>query len=154
MKNQILVGVVLMALLLVSGTLSVSAQSTEDLMTLQIPFDFQLGESLLPAGEYTFKRIPHLPEVLIIQGADRNPILALGRLGEVAAVPARSAVTFNEYGGKRFLKQVKLVRLGVQYSLVLSKAEHDLAQTNAARLTRTLLIDGSARSHSRKRNVS
>jgi hypothetical protein len=67
MKKQTLYRIAVSVLFLFFGKLPASAQSNEYLMTIQVPFDFQVNEKLLPAGKYVIKPNPQTPQILLIQ---------------------------------------------------------------------------------------
>ncbi|HEV2663855.1 MAG TPA: hypothetical protein VG324_03045, partial [Blastocatellia bacterium] len=67
MKKQTLSFIAGAMLLLCVGRLPAAAQ---DLATVQIPFDFQVREQLLPAGKYVVKRDRQASQWLLIQSLD------------------------------------------------------------------------------------
>jgi len=140
MKKQTLYRIALSVLFLFCGKLPASAHSLEHLMTIQVPFDFQVGEKLLPAGKYVIKRDPQTPQLLLIQGAEQNTLAIVQTITlEMSQEPARGSLTFKRYGEQRFLSEVKVSKYGYGYSLIKSKAEQRLAQLAEARTIRATL---------------
>ncbi|HEX4949533.1 MAG TPA: hypothetical protein VFZ34_22850 [Blastocatellia bacterium] len=138
MKNQLLSQFAFTALILLFSALTAPAHSLDNLLTLQIPFDFRINGKLLPAGEYSFKRIPTMPEVLIIEGSDSTSVTALTVFYGSPEASTRFSLTFNEYGAQRFLAEVKIAHGSYQYAVVKSKAERELAASSPARIIRLL----------------
>lgn len=139
LKKQTLYRIALPVLFLLFGSLSASAQSLENLMTIQVPFDFQVGEKSLPAGKYVIKRDPQMPKLLLIQCPEQNILVAVYTITlDLPKEPARTSLTFKEYGEKHFLTEVKVQGRGVGYALTRSKAEQKLAQGANAKTIRAI----------------
>ena len=134
MKKQILYCIAVFILFLFVGSMSASAHSLEHLMTIQVPFDFQVNDELLPAGKYVIKRDPQMPQVLLIQCAERKISVMVHAIAlSLSKEPARTSLTFKEYGGKYFLSEVKVLERAIAYTLTRSKAEHKLAKLAKAK---------------------
>lgn len=134
MQKQALYRITMAGLMLLAGALSGRAQSLTSELTVKVPFDFIVGEIALPAGDYIIRRHSDSPNLLIIQGADRSvtvtvytsPLKTIERQTE-------TRLTFNEYGGRRFLAQVRS-RFGVfSHELAKTQAERKLARIPSAR---------------------
>jgi hypothetical protein len=104
MKKQALMGV-LMTTLLVSVTVAAQAQ-TSGRVVADIPFNFQIGDKSLPAGEYIVDAVNSDGALLRIMGKD-------GGKAQVALTNAasgkqlnRSRMVFHKYGDQYFLKAV------------------------------------------------
>lgn len=139
MNKQSLLRVALTALFLLFAVRTVPAQPADVFLTINIPFAFHLNNKELPPGEYTFKRVPQMPNVLFIENADKTlSVMALTNQVELSSGPIETSLTFHEYGETRFLSEVKIAWRGFKYSMIKSKAEHKLAQTIAARVIRTV----------------
>lgn len=139
MKKQTLYCIAVSILFLLFGRLSASAQSLENLMSVQVPFDFQVGEKLLPAGKYVIKRDPQLPKLLLIHSTEQNILAAAYTITlDLPKEPARTSLTFAEYGGKHFLSEVKVQGRGVGYALPKSKIEHSLAKLSGPKSIRAI----------------
>ena len=129
MKKQTLFRIAITILFLVSGKLSASAQSSEYMMTFQVPFDFQVNEKVLPAGKYTFKRVPETPYILQIKSVERNVWLYVQTIPHsLTQQPARTNLIFKMYGEKRFLSEVNVVGLENGFAMIRSKTERRLAK--------------------------
>ena len=104
MKKQALYHIVMVSLVLSAGAISGSAQFRTDEPTVNIPFDFNVGERTLPAGSYFISRNFETHNLLIIRRADRGVVVI------VYASPLNTTqrqmetrLTFNECRGHRFL---------------------------------------------------
>ncbi|MFN0110099.1 MAG: hypothetical protein ACKVZH_14685 [Blastocatellia bacterium] len=100
------------------------AQSYEFAMTIQVPFDFQVGESQLPAGKYTVQRNAQMTNLLLIQSEGRKISVYThtfphGQSGNTGL----GSLTFTKYGEKHFLSRAKLPGIENGYALAKSKAE-------------------------------
>jgi hypothetical protein len=82
-----------------------SAKSV-DAMRAQIPFDFHVGDELVPAGDYTVRSLNDDESMLRItdgkHGAAVNTNWAQGRTGG----ESRARLVFNKYGDQYFLAAV------------------------------------------------
>ena len=128
MKKQTLSFIAGAMLLLCVGWLPAAAQ---DVSTVQIPFDFQVQEQLLPAGKYVVKRDPQAPQWLLIQSLDRKrqaQALVHTIPHKLSDYPAKTSMVFRTYGDRQFLAEVRLVGHGDGFALIKSKAERELAQ--------------------------
>jgi len=130
MKKQTLYRIAVSVLFLFFGRLPASAQSLEDLMTVQVPFEFQVNEKVLPAGKYIIKRDPQAPNFLQIHCPDQKiwaPVHTIPH--SLSEQPTRTSLIFNEYGAKRFLSEVRVLGREDGYALIKSRAERRLAQS-------------------------
>jgi len=134
MKMQALYRVTMAGLMLLTGALSGRAQSLTGELTVKVPFDFSVGERELPAGDYVIKRYSDSPNLLIIQRADRSVTVAVYTSPlRTSEGQAETRLTFNEYGGRRFLARVRS-RFGVfSHELAKTQAERKLAGISSAR---------------------
>jgi len=134
MKKQTLYRIAVSALFLCSGRLPASAQSHEYLIRVQVPFEFQAGGKLLPAGKYVIRRASQSPSFLLIQCLDQNIWAAVHTIPHsLSKAPTRTSLTFNKYGEKCFLSEVKVLERESGYALIKSKAERRLAQIAEAK---------------------
>jgi len=134
MKKQTLYRIAVSVLFLFFGRLPASALSPEYLITVQVPFEFQVNGKLLPAGEYVIKRDPQMPQLLLIQCPEQNIWVTVHTIPHsLSGQPARTSLTFKQYGEKRFLSEVKVLGRGDGYALIKSKAERRLARIAEAK---------------------
>lgn len=145
MKKQTFYRLAVLAFLLCGGKLLVAAQPAQPLMTVQIPFEFQIKEKVMPAGRYVIKRDLHR-QLLRIQCREQNASMivftdTIGLWQESS--PAR--LIFREYEGKHFLAEVWSPELATKYELTMSKAESRLKHLAKARIIRLVPNDTQAK---------
>ncbi|HEX9001895.1 MAG TPA: hypothetical protein VGB07_18450 [Blastocatellia bacterium] len=137
MNKQIFFRIAMPALFLFLISIPASAQSLENLMTVQVPFSFQVNEKQLPAGKYVIKRDPQTPQFLQIHCPEQHvSVLVFTMPLNLPKEAARTSLTFKEYGENRFLSEVRVRGRGVGYGLTRSKAELRLARNTKANTNR------------------
>jgi len=108
MKNQILKGstmlMLLVAVTLATAVVSANAQSTA--IKANIPFEFIVGDKMLPAGKYSVKRVT-TNGALAIQNVDGNNTAI--RLSDPTGQMKKNTdarLVFHRYGQNYFLAEV------------------------------------------------
>jgi hypothetical protein len=109
-----------------------SVARADGLITAKIPFDFIVGDTRLPAGEYTIQETSTGPTVLLIESTDGT------RASYVSTISATSTdgnstepdVEFEMFGREHFLARIDL-RDGMAREIVLSPSivEEELVKT-------------------------
>jgi len=130
MKRQSLTPILHLALIVILVASTINAQSLN--FSLEIPFEFSVGDKVVPAGRYTIRRSPlGADDVLVIQNKD-------GRISEQVRMkifysnePAKEnkKLIFTKYGEKRFLSQIWAISpLGksTRYQIIKGKNELNL----------------------------
>jgi hypothetical protein len=133
MKKQAFRTITMLSLLLVLAAVSVNAQRLSDSsIAVNIPFDFAVGQTKLPAGKYTLRPIalPSSYDRIVIQSADgrgdtRTVMTGPNRTSEVQK---QSNLVFNRYGDQYFLSQVWLAGSDTGRDLFQSRNERNLAK--------------------------
>ena len=77
----------------------------------KIPFDFNVGDHKLPAGEYTFSRLSALSDnkVMSISSADASAHVFQSTVEARVLTPKNdSTLVFRKYGDQYFLEQIWL----------------------------------------------
>jgi len=124
MKSRTLV------VLVVGAFLAVTAGYAQSSTTLvgKIPFEFRVGASVLPAGDYQL--IPSAASrTLLIRCQDNNAaVIALPNTAESVQAPKDSKLVFNRYGSTYFLSQVWHAGNTRGYQLPKSKTEREMAK--------------------------
>jgi hypothetical protein len=133
MKKRVFRTITMLSFLLVLAAVSVNAQRrSDDSIALNIPFDFAFGETKLPAGNYTLRRIvlPSSYDRLVIQSADGRGDSHTGmtRPNRTTEVQKQSNVVFNRYGDQYFLSQVWMAGSDTGRDLFQSRNERNLAK--------------------------
>lgn len=131
MKRTIATAFFAVASLLTAG--SVSAQDRA--VQANIPFNFAVGNTVLPAGTYTVSAISsETPEMLLVRNSDH---LKLAAMVMTSAGDARYAgdsyLVFHKYGDQYFLNQVLSPAAAIEAELPTSKRENR-ARTREASL--------------------
>lgn len=101
-------------MLFVALSLVISAASTfgsaqiEGVIKVNVPFTFYVGNTELPAGEYTIRRaVASNPDVLEIRSADnKTAVLVLGRPAHSTTTPSKTQLIFKKYGDAAVLSQI------------------------------------------------
>jgi hypothetical protein len=117
--------------LLLTATPPVHAQSTG--LQVTIPFEFQVGNKMLPAGTYTVWLGAHGSALSISDGRGKaafSVITTIDRPNALAS--ANSRLVFRVYGNHHFLSEVQWAGYRTARSLPKSKAETQIAQSMSA----------------------
>jgi hypothetical protein len=126
MKTRALVMAGMMALTAMASTRVAQAQ---ELLVVNIPFDFVAGNMTLPAGEYSIKVAAPERTLLLI---DRKHAVASGFMNTHAVakteIQTESKVIFNRYGDRYFLSQVWAAGSSSGRQLLKSAREKEMAQ--------------------------
>jgi hypothetical protein len=127
MKTRALVMAGMMALTAMASTRVAQAQ---ELLVVNIPFDFVAGKTTLPAGEYSIKVSAPEGTLLLL---DRKDAAAAAFIGTNAVVKneiqTESKLIFNRYGDRYFLSQVWTEGNSQGRQLLKSAREKEMAQT-------------------------
>jgi hypothetical protein len=88
-----------------------------------VPFDFIVGDKLLPAGTYTIERKSMDTSVIVIKNHDK-PIAAFSLVNQDSAKsPNGGKLLFHKYGGRYFLSEVLCDEADMNVELPTSKTE-------------------------------
>ena len=131
MKNLLLM-VVTMSFLAIAGGAPVRAQVV-DTIVANVPFDFTVRDSTLPAGEYTIKRTYSAdPGLMQIRSADGDEVLlfVVGS-AEAAKQPDQTKLIFDRVGDRYFLSEIFEEGNSTGVELPKSRAERDLLKEGA-----------------------
>jgi hypothetical protein len=106
MRKRVCVSLLALSFLVSLAAGAPASAKSANAMRAQIPFDFHVGDRLVPAGEYTVRSLNDDESLLRISdgrhGASVNTNWARGRgNGE-----ARARLVFNKYGDQYFLAAV------------------------------------------------
>jgi len=126
MKKHILpiLAIVGIAVMLVAN--SASADSGTELRA-SIPFDFTVGKTLMPAGQYTV-RTDHIGSgVLCIEARDGGrPVMIMTNTAYAAHSKNESSLVFQRYGNQYFLSKVWTVGSDIGCELIKTRAEREI----------------------------
>jgi hypothetical protein len=102
---------------------SLYAQSVD--LRANVPFDFRMGKTLMPAGEYV---IHHSSGVLTVRAQSGSPAVFQMTLPESRnSASSKGALVFNRYGDSYFLAKIWAPDSRSGLSLLTSKREKELA---------------------------
>ena len=139
MKKEIYAAV---TLLMVIGiwVVTAEAQSVNGVsIRANIPFEFSVGDKLLPAGEYRIQQVNPSSDVAMLQIANANGEARL--LVRVQSMRARNtnrtALVFNRYGSNYFLST-----LAIEGSVDAWQAPKSHAERGVGRELAALKVDG------------
>jgi hypothetical protein len=96
-------------------------------MTFDIPFDFRIGTSVMPAGEYKVTQFLNSGLTDIASEARKVDVRVLTHVGGRNAAPNESKLVFSKYGDRYFLSSVWQSGTDVGRVLPVSGAERELA---------------------------
>lgn len=138
MKKQILRAVtsfgLLSVLALVAAVTDARAQSPVNL-SVDVPFDFYVGDQLMPAGRYTVKRaVKDTNRTLVVAGENKDERAAAATAPAAGRESKQSALVFHRYGGEHFLRAAWTAGDAEGRAFTESKRER------AARRGRSLLV--------------
>jgi hypothetical protein len=129
MKTRALVMAGVMALTAIASTRVAQAQ---ELMVVNIPFDFVAGNSKLPAGEYSVQVSAPTHTLILIARKDSTTSAFMNTNAAVSAEPqSQSKLIFNRYGDRYFLSQVW--REGYSQGRQLMKSDREKEMTQIAK---------------------
>src|SRR5262245_19939247 len=134
MKKQAFYRIAVVSLIMLVGALSGRAQSRTDELAVNIPFDFNVGEKTLPAGNYVIIRNFEMPNLLIIRRADRSVAVIVNASPlNTTQQQMETSLTFNGYRGQRYLSRVQSPSGGFSHELIKTQTERQLARTGETR---------------------
>jgi len=127
MKMRALVMASVMALTAMASTRVAQAQ---DHLVIRIPFDFVVGGTTLPAGEYSVNTSGPERTLLLIDRQDASASIFMGANAIIASEPkSESKLVFNRYGDRYFLSQIWTAGNSCGRLLRMSDREKEVAQT-------------------------
>jgi hypothetical protein len=114
---------------------SVYAQGS---LTVQVPFGFHVGNSMLPAGEYIVST-DVAPGVVRVRSADaKSSVMVLSMAAQTSATPTTGKLVFNKYGDEYFLSQIWRQGSNTGNELRKSRREVEIA-ASARRAVQSIL---------------
>jgi hypothetical protein len=121
MLIAVVIGVILQA------SLAFAQQTT---LIADIPFDFVVKNTTMPAGQYTISGMNN--KVLLISSRDWHHRMYVTTDGvDSAKLPTDNKLVFNRYGDEYFLEQIWVAGVAQGDRLPLSSRERELAGNGA-----------------------
>lgn len=111
-------------LLLWAASFPVSAD--ENTVQATVPFEFYAGNTRLPAGDYSIKRIDSTGVIAVrsADGAANAVVLTHGT--QAPKIPSEGKLVFSRYGDTHFLSQVWRPGTNLGAQVVPSKTEREM----------------------------
>jgi hypothetical protein len=144
MKKRALVMAALMALTAMASTRVAQAQ---ELLVVNIPFDFLAGNRKLPAGEYSIKVAGPERTLLLLdrQDAAASAFMNTNSVAKTE-MQTESKMIFNRYGDRYFLSEVWTAGNSRGRRLLKSARENEMAQI-ASEPSQVTLVAGLPRTN-------
>jgi hypothetical protein len=117
---------------------SLNAQTTS--LRANIPFDFRVGTTLMPAGEYQFDC--HSGVLVARELNGRHTVMALTNPEIRAQAPKTGVLEFNRYGNAYFFKGMWSPNSDTGRELLKSSREKELARRVGNVETTALALQG------------
>jgi hypothetical protein len=105
------------------------SQAQSASLKFDVPFEFHVGDKVMPAGSYTVKNIGEA--VRISDGAGHTASIMTNPVSYSAAGLTNQLV-FNHYGSERFLSEIRWQGYKTSRGVIKSKAEMALAKATKA----------------------
>jgi len=127
MKKNIINFAVTLFFLLTLGAVS-RAQTSTNQFKSYIPFQFNVGEQTLPAGEYRIERVNRLTrlEILVIRHVATGRSMFLTASSTEGKREEMTQLVFHRYGEISYLAELKGVEPNLSLELFESRAERAL----------------------------
>jgi hypothetical protein len=121
------------------------AQNSSGHLVADIPFEFQSGSEMMPAGRYDIQQLSDHVLIVSQPNQHRSQFLIVIR-AETLRPPARGKLIFHRYGSRYFLYQVWSPNLSTGFELTKSHAEKEAlrAENNPAPSTTELALNEGA----------
>jgi hypothetical protein len=119
----------LFAVLLTCMALTIGSAYGQTMARVHIPFDFSVGDSTLPAGEYTASPVfAGNRTVLAIRSLDgHQQIIVQTSAAETAKTPNENKMVFRHYGDQYFLSRIWVE--GQALALPVGNREREMARS-------------------------
>lgn len=140
MKREALTTFSMLALLLVMTAVSANAQNQRTKTVTNIPFEFNVGDKTLPAGEYTVRpNRSYSQNVWLIQNREEGINFYFFTMSVSSGQSQEGKLVFHRYGNQYFLSQIWRSGDNSGRKLEIARRERELAQIGAKPRTIVLL---------------
>jgi hypothetical protein len=128
--------------LLVAATTCVAQQmENRPLMTVNVPFEFTVGERALPAGAYQIESLVQMKNIRLSSAEGNLSAIVLVSPLYAARPSEKTCLVFNRYGNAYFLKEIWVAGNDVARSLAEGKWEQELASNHQKPQSSTVLAE-------------
>lgn len=129
MRKQLFATFATLGFLLVL-TAGVAQAQVSGRVNAHIPFNFQIGDKQLPAGDYSIKRVSQ--NALLIESTDKQQQVLMPFTEEIDNGPnakqKSERLVFRQYGERYFLAQIWMSRATAGRELTRTDAEREAAR--------------------------
>jgi hypothetical protein len=126
-KLHLSTALVALTLLLAVGP----AFSQSNLVLTQVPFDFVVGTTLFPSGEYGIRSNGMASAAFVIYGKAHSPMFFLPNVATSNQAAKRSKLVFRKYGNRYFLHEIWIEGQTRGRAMPPSHVERELARSHA-----------------------
>jgi hypothetical protein len=133
---KVLAAVAVVALLTVGLAGPAQAQSTG--IRVYVPFEFRVGDTVLPPGTYEVWSTGNGGAISISDRTGHSAVILTNGTKNRSVNPAESQLVFNAYGNRYFLGEVRWSGYSTARLLPKSKVEMEMAKNGAAPSTLSL----------------
>ncbi len=132
-KKQLLVAVMIVGVLALAGSLPAYAQGSPSKVT--VPFQFIVGETVLPAGSYVVTNVADRSDIVAIQSVDGKLVAtAFLQATGIWSQKPNALFSFQKIGGRYFLSEVSIPGSDARaISLPRQRVEAMLVKLNGAK---------------------
>ena len=124
MKRNLIVALTLVAL----SILTASTSFAQDKEKADVPFEFQIGKTSLPAGTYIVSKIAD--HSLVIRNREKTSKAALSNYSASDSKSESPKMVFHKYGNNYFLAEIWAADGSAGMQLPESKREKELQASN------------------------
>jgi len=119
------------------AAVSLYAQGSQKLV-VQVPFEFHVGNSMLPAGQYTVFTDAGAPVLRLRSYDSKSSVMILTNAVQTSIEPSQGKLVFHRYGDEYFLSQIWQAGVNAGRELPKSRREIEVA-ANARRGTEAIM---------------
>ncbi len=117
--------VLMVAVLVIGGTVLFAAGPAEPAIRANVPFAFHVGNELMPAGQYQVSHI-NSRDMLLIRSVEDKQVIVMHSVPSGKYANDTAKLVFHRYGDTYFLRQVWIPNFSAN-ELFQSKAEKEYA---------------------------
>lgn len=141
MKRQMYITITMVALMIVVGLSTTKAQTATRLIA-HIPFEFSVGNRILPAGEYAVHCTNPASDLKVLQlrSSDGRTNVLLRTSSVIGKMEADAKLVFNRYGDHYFFAQAWLPAETIGMQASKSRSEKRLAREFAGAAKESIAI--------------
>ena len=131
----------ILALTLTILPMVAAAQLRQDgKIVANVPFEFTVGNQVMPAGTVTVLRTSANNQGLLIRDASaKQAVMLMARQDEIKSTPKEYTLVFHQYGDRCFLSAIKLAGSRIAYRLPENKAEAELRAQSGTKNEQTIV---------------